>query len=234
MNDKIDQRPKGHRRVLTAALAASIVTVSLSGQVMPAPRPTLVVGVMIDGLSMDYLQLLQGYMVDGGFKRLMNDGVTITDLDYGTTVDAATATAMAFTGAVPAVNGVGSTHYYDSEKRLSLPVFQDAEMLGNFTDETVSPKALLVSTIGDEMRIDTGGLGYVYALSPDQATALILGGHAGNSACWINDITGNWSTTTFYHDTPRLVANRNRMQPLSVRLDTMSWTNVMPDRKSVV
>lgn len=227
MNNKIDQRSKGHRRVLTA-LAASIVTFSLSAQVVPSPRPTLVVGVMIDGLSMDYLQLLQGYMSDGGFKRLMNNGVTITDLDYGTTVDAPTATAIAFTGAAPAINGVGSSHYYDSESRLSLPVFHDPATLGNFTDETVSPKALLVSTIGDEMRIDTGGLGYVYALSPDQATALILGGHAGNSACWINDVTGNWSTTTFYHDTPRLVANRNRMQPLSVRLDTISWTNLMP------
>jgi len=224
MSNKINKPVKG--RVATA-LAASIVTLSLSAQT-PAPRPNLVVGVMIDGLSMEYLQLLQGYFGDNGFKRLMNNGVTITDLDYGTTVDAPTATAIAFTGAVPAVNGIGSSIVYDSERRLTRPVFHDPTTLGNFTDETVSPKALLVSTIGDELRIDTGGIGYVYALSPDQATALILGGHAGNSACWINDVSGNWSTTTFYHDTPRLLATRNRMQPLSVRLDTIAWTNSIP------
>lgn len=223
MSKKVNKPVKG--RVATV-LAASIVTLSLSAQA-PSPRPNLVVGVMIDGLSMEYLQLLQNYMGDGGFKRLMNSGVTITDLDYGTTVDAPTATAIAFTGAVPAVNGIGSSHVYDSQGRLTRPVFYDPTTLGNFTDETVSPKALLVSTVGDELRIDTGGLGYVYALSPDQATALILGGHAGNSACWINDVTGNWATTTFYHDTPRMVAARNRMQPLSVRLDTISWSNSM-------
>ncbi|MDE7472298.1 MAG: alkaline phosphatase family protein [Muribaculaceae bacterium] len=224
MSNKVNKPIKC--RVATA-LAASIVTLSLSGQA-PSPRPNLVVGVMIDGLSMEYLQLLQGYFGEGGFKRLMNDGVTITDLDYGTTVDAPTAAAIAFTGAVPAVNGVGSSVVYNSETRLSNGVFHDPATLGNFTDETVSPAALLVSTIGDELRIDTGGLGYVYAISPDQATSLILGGHAGNSACWINDVTGNWATTTFYHDTPRLVSARNRMQPLSVRLDTIAWTNLMP------
>ena len=223
MSNKVNKPIKGR---VASALAASIVTLSLSAQA-PSPRPNLVVGVMIDGLSMEYLQLLQGYLGDGGFKRLMNNGVTITDLDYGTTVDAPTATAIAFTGAVPAVNGIGSSQVYDSESRLTRPVFYDPSTLGNFTDETVSPNALLVSTIGDELRIDTGGLGYVYALSPDQATALILGGHAGNSACWINDVTGNWATTTFYHDTPRMVAARNRMQPLSVRLDTISWSNCM-------
>lgn len=224
MSQKVNKPVKS--RVATV-LAASMVTLSLSAQA-PSPRPNLVVGVMIDGLSMEYLQLLQGYLGDGGFRRLMNDGVTITDLDYGTTVDAPTAAAIAFTGAVPAVNGIGSSHVYDSESRLTRPVFHDAATLGNYTDETVSPAALLVSTIGDELRIDTGGLGYVYALSPDQATALILGGHAGNSASWINDVTGNWSTTTFYRDTPRLLAVRNRLQPLSVRLDTIAWTNSMP------
>lgn len=224
MSYKVNKPIKG--RVVTA-LAASIVTLSLSAQA-PSPRPNLVVGVMIDGLSMDYLQLLKGYLSEGGFRRLMDNGVTITDLDYGTTVDAPTAAAIAFTGAVPAVNGIGSSSVYDSEKRLTHAVFHDPTTLGNFTDETVSPSALLVSTLADELRIDTGGLGYVYALSPDQATALILGGHAGNSACWIDDVTGNWATTTFYRDTPHIMAARNRMKPLSVRLDTMSWCNAMP------
>lgn len=224
MSKKINIPIKGK---VAGAIAASIVTMSLSAQT-PSPRPNFVVGVMIDGLSIEYLQLMQGYMGAGGFKRLLTDGVTITDIDYGTTVDEATAAAIAFTGAVPAVNGIGSSIVYNSDRRLPSPVFHDPTVLGNFTDETVSPAALLVSTIADELRIDTGGLGVVYAISPDQATSLILGGHAGNSACWIDDVTGNWATTTFYHDTPRLLSTRNRMQPLSVRLDTISWVNAMP------
>lgn len=211
---------------VTSALAASIATLSLSAQT-PSPRPTMVVGVVIDGLSMDYLDLLKGYLGNGGFKRLMSQGVTITDVDFGTTVDAATATAITMTGAVPAINGIGSSSIYDPATRLTLPVFHDTNWTGSYTDDKVSPSALLVSTIADEIRIDTGGLGYVYAISPDQSTAIILGGHAGNSACWIDDVNGNWATTGYYKDTPRFVAARNRMQPLSVRLDTMSWVNAM-------
>ena len=51
MSNKVNKPIKG--RVVTA-LAASIVTLSLSAQA-PSSRPNLVVGVMIDGLSMDYL-----------------------------------------------------------------------------------------------------------------------------------------------------------------------------------
>lgn len=212
---------------VTTALAFTAVTLSLPAQT-PSPRPALVVGVMVDGLSMDYLELLKGYLGDGGFKRLMNNGVTITDMDYGTEVDAPTAAAISYTGAVPAVNGIGSATYYDPDSRLTLSVFHDPEATGTYTDEHVSPRALAVSTIADELRIDTGGLGYVYAISPDHATALILGGHAGNSAVWISDVTGNWSTSGHYKDTPRLIGARNRMQPLSLRLDTLAWTNSMP------
>lgn len=222
-------RTKG--RYLAGILAGTIISISMSAGTTVPSRPGLVVGVMIDGLSMEYLDLLKGYFGAGGFKRLLDNGVTIADLDYGTTVDAPTATAIAFTGAVPAVNGIGSSHIYDSETRTVKPVFFDPTFIGNYTDETVSPAPLLVSTIADELRIDNGGLGYVYALAPDQGTAIILGAHAGNSACWIDDLTGNWATTTFYHDTPRLMQQRNRVKPLSVRLDTMSWSNMIAPEK---
>lgn len=208
------------------ALAASLVTLSVAAQT-PAPRPNLVVGVMIDGLSMDYINLLQSYFGNGGFKRLLDRGVTITDLDYGTPVDEATAAAIAQTGAAPAVNGIDRTQVYDTNSHLTRNIFHDPKTMGNYTDETVSPRALLVSTIGDELRIDSDGLGYIYAIAPDQATAIILGGHSGNSTCWLNDITGNWASTTFYKEWPRIVQTRNRLMPLSERLDTLSWTNLM-------
>lgn len=217
---------KALKNRVVSVVAASLVGLTLTAQA-PAERPRLVVGVMIDGLSMDYLNLLQGYMVEGGFKRLMRDGVTITDLDYGTQVDAATATAIAFTGAVPSVNGVSSTIVYDPNLRMTRPVFHDPVAMGNYTDETVSPAALRVSTLSDELRISGGGLGNVYAIAPDQATSIIMGGHSGNSAVWINDVTGNWASTAFYKEMPVLLQTRNRMQPLSVRLDTISWSPLL-------
>lgn len=215
---------------VVGAVAASLVGLTLSAQA-PAERPSLVVGVMIDGLSMDYLSLLQGYMGEGGFKRLMRDGVTITDLDYGTQVDAPTAAAIAYTGAVPAVSGIGASQIYDADMRMTRPVFHDPTSMGNYTDETVSPTALRVSTISDELRIAGGGLGNVYSIAPNQATALIMGGHAANNAAWINDVTGNWASTAYYKEMPVVLQTRNRMYPLVVRLDTMAWTPIMPVEK---
>lgn len=57
---------------------------------------------------------------------------------------------------------------------------------------------------------------------------MILGGHAANSAFWINETNGNWSTTTFYKDIPTIIGGRNRLTPLASRLDTMSWTPMLP------
>ncbi len=209
------------------ALLASMVTLTISAQ-MPAKRPTLVVGVMVDGLTMDNINLLKGYFGEGGFKRLLSDGVTITDVDYGTAMDNAAATAMVFTGAEAAVNGIGASVVYDRESRRTIPVFNDITTIGNYTDDTVSPAALLVSSLGDEVRMDAGGLGYVYSVSPDQSQSIIMAGHAGNSAFWINDVTGNWATTTYYKDPPGAMITRNRTMPLSQRLDTLVWTSSMP------
>ncbi len=225
-------KPMHHKQTLqlktriAGAVAASLVGLTLNAQA-PAARPQLVVGIMIDGLSTDYLSLLEGYMTDGGFKRLMQQGVTISDLDYGTSVDAATATAIAFTGAVPAVNGIGASTVFNPELKLSRPVFYDPAVMGNYTDETLSPARLRVSTLADELRIAGGGLGSVYSIAPDASTAIIMGGHAGNSAAWINDVTGNWASSAFYKEMPVSLQSRNRMQPLSVRLDTLAWVPVM-------
>ena len=70
MRRKNDPRLTG--RIITA-LIASMVTFTVVAQA-PAPRPKLVVGIMIDGLREDYLDLLKGYFGENGFKRLMKDG----------------------------------------------------------------------------------------------------------------------------------------------------------------
>ena len=55
-----------------------------------------------------------------------------------------------------------------------------------------------------------------------------MAGHAGNSATWINDVTGNWSTTTFYKDYPQFMSFRNYNSSLANRLDTASWKPMLP------
>lgn len=191
-------------------------------------RPTLVVGIVVDGLSMDYLELLRPEFCEGGFRRLMDKGITISDLDYGTALDGAAATAVVFTGTSPSVNGIPARTVYDATTRRPASVVLDPEIIGNFTSETLSPKALTASTLADEIRIDAGGLGYVYAIAPNAPEAIIMGGHAGNSAFWINDQTGKWATTTYYKDLPTPPQTANHREPTDLKLDTLQWTPLIP------
>lgn len=212
---------------LVVVLLASMVSMTLPA-VENKAQPRLVVGIVVDGLQADYINNLRDYFSNGGFKRLLRDGVVITNADYGTSVDPAAAAAMVMTGASPSVNGISGQFIYDVDGSRLEPTLFDPNSIGNFTTDTYSPQRLLVSTIADEVRIAGGGVTDVYALAPDVQPALILGGHACNSAFWIDDSNGNWATTTYYRDVPPVVGGRNRLIPLHSRLDTMTWTPLLP------
>ncbi|MCM1293333.1 MAG: alkaline phosphatase family protein [Bacteroides sp.] len=206
----------------------TILMTSLSVGAQTATRSPLVVGIMVEGLSDEYLSALQPNFVEGGFNRLLNKAVHISDLQYGPAVDATAATAMVYTGAAPMVNGIPSAYIYSSATNQTSPVLLDAKAMGNFTDETLSPRAIKVSTLADEVRVDTDGEGMVYSVAADPQMAIITAGHSANGAYWIYDHTGNWATSTFYSDMPSTLSNRNYRTPLRTRLDTMTWTPSLP------
>lgn len=189
-----------------------------------AERPRLVLGIVIDGLDSQYLDLLQNQFGEGGFNRLMRDGVVISSADYGTNTDATASAAMIMTGAAPATSSVAGSLVYDREGLRLVEAMTDPEAIGNFTNQTFSPRSLAVSTISDEARIAGGGLGRVFGISPNPSQAVILAGHSGNAALWLNEKTGNWASSTYYKELPTGIAYRNRLRPLSLRLDTIQWT----------
>lgn len=193
----------------------------------PRQRPQLVLSIVVDGLRTDYLELLSDYFGPDGLNRLMSRGVTLDEVDYGTGIDAAGALAILYTGAEPAVSGIANSATYSTERKMELPTLLDPSKIGNYTTETLSPAAIRVSTLADEIRIDGGGASYVHAIAPDAARAIIMAGHAGNSAFWINDANGNWATTTYYREVPTAVSARNFSSPLSARIDTISWAPLM-------
>ncbi|MBD5241648.1 MAG: alkaline phosphatase family protein [Paramuribaculum sp.] len=209
-------------------LLVSLIGFAAEAQNVPA-RPKLVVGIMVEGLNADYLSLLENRMSSGGFRRLMSEGANIADLDYGTHLDAAAATALIFTGTTPPVNKISAAKIYDpAAKRVNYTLL-DTATIGNFTEQKFSPAAIAVSTLGDEVKIDAGGTGWVYSIASDPETAIIMAGHAGNSAFWIDNKNERWATSTYYKDVPATVTARNYQTPLSAKIDTMSWeTHLAP------
>lgn len=210
-------------RRFAGALAATLVTFTLTAQSVTS-RPSLVVGITVEGLSDTYLKLLRDYFGKNGFNMLAADGVTIQDVVYGPGIDALGAAAMVFSGAPASVSGISNATVFDADKRLALPALADA-------NKTYSPASLLVSTVADEIRLADGGINHVYSIAPEAAQAVVMAGHAGNSALWISDINGSLSSSGYYKETPLGITSN---APLAARLDTLKWApsvdiNTLPD-----
>lgn len=187
-------------------------------------RPKLVVGIVVDQLRTDYLEDLRDMLSSGGFRRLMEQGLYLKDIDFKVNPgDASMATAIIQTGAYPRQNGVTDAMVYDAAIKSLRPLFNDDEYIGNFTTEKYSPSALRVTTITDELSVEENGKSRIHSISPEAAQAIILAGHTGESAFWVNDETGRWSSTTYYTAPPATLQNRNYNNPLVSRLDTMKW-----------
>lgn len=192
-------------------------------------RPKLVVGIVVDQLRTDYIESLQSLFGEKGFKKLMKEGAFLKNVDFKVNnLDRASGTAILYTGAYPRQTGVASAMVYNPDKAEMVAALNDPSSIGNFTTETYSPAGLRLSTISDEIAIDGAGVAAVYAIAPDAQQAIIMAGHAGNSAFWINDNTGKWATTTYYRDTPRAISQRNYSNSISSRIDTMQWKPALP------
>lgn len=201
----------------------SMVVCSAFGQ-SKSDRPTLMVGIVIDQLRSDYIEMLKDHFGEDGFNRLLRSGVCFENVDFKIPhPDIASGTAILYTGAYPNVNSITSYKIRNRATRNDERILHDPEAMGNFTAETLSPRAISVSTLCDEARIASIGLSNVYSFAPDAQQAIIMAGHSANGAFWINNVDGKWSTTTFYKDVPSVIQARNYATPLASRLDTMSW-----------
>lgn len=192
-------------------------------------KPGLVVSIVVDQLRTDYVEYLKDYFGQKGFRRLMDDGLYLRDVDFKVDgLDAVSATAMLYTGAYPSRTGLPSAEVYDKTLRKTGPALADSKTLGNFSDDSYSPEALRLSTLSDELAIDGGGLSTIYAFGADPQQSIVMAGHAGTGAAWINPNNGNWATTTYYKPMPAFLSGRNYSASIGARIDTMQWKPSMP------
>ena len=64
--------------------------------------PKLVVGITIDKLRSDYMDAFSPIYGEGGFKRLLGEGVVYPNIQYSTAnVDRASSVSSIYTGTVP-------------------------------------------------------------------------------------------------------------------------------------
>ncbi len=196
--------------------------------------PKLIIGITIDQLRTDYLDILQNRFCRGGFRRLMQEGTVYDQITFELdNPDATAAIAALATGSYPFQNGISSEFSFDQETLRRRPIFFDFKYIGNATDGYWSPRALLSSTLGDELKFASQHSSRVYSIAPDAEEAIIAAGHSADGAFWIDDKRGNWCSTTYYREFPNFVSNQNNHQPLFCDAETKGWNSQLLTQNSI-
>ncbi len=197
-------------------------------------RPKLVVGIVIDQMRWDYLYRYYPLFSDkGGFKRMLLQGFSCdnTMIPYTPTVTAAGHSCI-YTGSVPAINGIVGNEWYDKIERRSVYCADDdsATTVGaNDGAGKMSPKHLLVTTVGDELRIATNFSSKVIGISIKDRAAIFPSGHASNAAYWYDGAKGNFITSSYYmNELPRWVKQFNQ-RDLTDSLYNLNWNLSLPE-----
>lgn len=196
------------RCALTPLLAAgllawAVVAVAAGGSAAAAVRPRLVVVVSIDQFPHEYLyRMRQGFSPDGIFLRMTREGAWYDNCHHG---HAFTLTApghsVLLSGAYPNTNGIIHNHWYD--RRVGADVYCVADPLfplvgGQGSEKGISPKTLLVGTLGDTLKL-AYPQAKVYGVSLKDRAAVLMTGHLADGAYWFEPASGNWVTSTYYH-----------------------------------
>jgi predicted AlkP superfamily pyrophosphatase or phosphodiesterase len=168
-------------------------------------RPKLVVGIVVDQMRYDYLYRYYDQYTEGGFKRMMNEGFNCRNnhYSYALTVTAA-GHASAYTGSIPAINGIVGNEWYDPIAKQDVYCVEDSTVKtvgsNNLAVGKMSPKNLLVSTVTDQLRIATNFRSKTIGVAIKDRGSILPAGHAANAAYWFDSKTGNWVTSTYYMD----------------------------------
>jgi predicted AlkP superfamily pyrophosphatase or phosphodiesterase len=195
-------------------------------------RPKLVIGLVIDQMRWDYLYRYYDRYSKGGFKRLINEGFSAenTFIPYTPTYTAC-GHASIYTGSVPAINGIIGNNWYDPELGRDVYCAEDKSVktVGSSTRAgEMSPKNMLVTTIGDELRLATNFKSKVIGISIKDRGSILPAGHSANAAYWYDGGTGDWITSTYYMQTlPTWLSDYNKKK-IANDFYAKNWNTLYP------
>jgi predicted AlkP superfamily pyrophosphatase or phosphodiesterase len=194
--------------ILLAAAAGFALPTADAGA-RPA-RPRLVLLLSIDQFRADYLTRFSDLYLPpsgggvGGFRYLQSRGAWYPDCRYEhhRTVTAA-GHAILSSGAQPCVNGIVGNSWWDRPTAKVVYCVADPKSrvvgaLADSQEKPMSPANLLVTTVGDELELATGGRARTVSISLKDRASILLGGHRADTALWLDEGSGRWISSSFY------------------------------------
>jgi predicted AlkP superfamily pyrophosphatase or phosphodiesterase len=203
--------------------------VGLTGSSLYAPRPRLVVVISIDQFRADYLERFRRYFSQNGFNLLLREGANFAEAQYEHSVtQTCPGHAVILTGSYANANGIVANSWYDPALRRAEYCAADtsAKLIGVST-EGRSPRNLLDSTVGDELKRASGGRSRVIAIAGKDRSAIMMGGHLADAAYWTEDTL--MVTSSYYmKELPAYVRTFNAQGRIT-RYRGGTWEHILPD-----
>jgi len=194
-----------------------LVSVLLAASLLSAvpKKPKLVLAIVIDQFRYDYLTRFRPEF-HAGFDRLLTRGAVFTNANY---IHFPTVTAIGhstfLSGATPSYSGIVGNDWFDHEENKHVTSVSDGKtkLLGG-TGEGCSPRRMLVSTVGDELKMSNNSKSRVIGISLKDRAAILPAGHMANGAYWFDlKAQGFVSSTYYFQDLPGWVKDFNKGRP---------------------
>src|SRR6516164_8470226 len=189
-------------RVQTGIFCAVAAMTTALAAPPEATRPKLVLAIVVDQFRYDYLLRFRADY-HSGFEKLLEQGAVMTDAYM---IHAATVTAVGhstfLSGAPPSTSGIIANEWFDRESGKSVTSVFDPEtkLVGGIPGRPgSSPRRLLVSTVGDEIRMH-GIESHAIGVSIKDRGAILPAGHTADAAYWYDSDSNNWVTSSYYRD----------------------------------
>ena len=223
------QRPERHHFATTPAAQVSTQKIDTSSR----PRARLVLLIVVDQFRYDYLERFQDLFVANGLKRLMRDGASWTGANYDhMPTYTAPGHATLMTGAWPAETGIVGNDWPDRDSGRFVTSVTDttAVVLGGEAGEVAaSPRRLMASTLGDELRLQTNDRSKVIGISAKDRSAILPAGRHANAAYWFNQRSGRMVSSNYYfNQLPAWVQSFNDARPAD-KFFGVRWERLLPE-----
>jgi len=217
---------------LAFLLAAFLLASCTTAERQAAPKPALIVFLVVDGLPQRQVVDYRDQLAPDGLRRFLDRGAWFSDARYGHafTVTGAGHAAM-LTGAYPHRTGIIGNDWRDRATGETEYCTGDTAhtYIGHKTEKLdgTSPKNLMVETVGDVLK-RSDARAKVIAISGKDRGAILPAGKTGVAYMYM-DATGQFASTTFYmKEHPAWVTVFHAANPAD-RHFKATWSPLLPE-----
>ena len=199
---------------------------------IPPEKPRLIIQIVVEQMRYDYLFRYWNKFGDKGFRLLVNEGTFCKNATYNYMANqSGVGHATIVSGTVPAVHGIVSTEWYERLKEEEVYCTSDPSVKavgGSYLFGAHSPTNLLVTTLGDEMKLSNFKQSKVFSIGFKERSSIISGGHMADASYWFDLDKGEWMTSSYYMDSlPAWLIDFNAKKIPDTYLDRQ-WIPLLP------